>query len=757
MKPTYLRVINYRTLKDVSIDLNFGAAAIIGPNGAGKSSFVESIMWAMYGDSRSELSDDVIRNGCEEVAVELHFEHEGIQYRIVRKRTRGGKADLQLMHFSTSEWLPLSASSMPETQKRINALLAMDSKLYQLTSYVGQDASAGICAAKPAERKEILYQIFEDQMKAFPGLQDAAKKAAKNLDGPIGIVNLDLPRCEQAQNDLHVANDNRVAALQDYNAAKLAMDASREKLDDLAEQAVVAERRAGVESRLAEIATQIQAENDKIAILDKNHTALLVDLEDARRTETEAVATVERLRAEASVHGDKYRQLVAIDERMHEKRGEYDKVMADIRQRFHTDSVKLNTTIHGHETDVQRLQGENTRLTSQRTDAAKRAGLLATVPCSANQGMQETCQLLQGARADADSLASLDWGIEEVGGQLAIACTKVEESRRECGELNTRFATEQTHAESDYKLVTAQIDTDRMNLGYDAAADAACKQTLRAAEAQQTGRVALLEGRVSTNRTVYGECLERGAALESQRVLLDRELATIPVVDADLPARRQQAAVDHERDLEAHRLYQRQLAQLDERISTLAISADKIPDLRQQLTNLDRKRTIYQLLAQAFGKDGIPALIIDSMVPALEASANDVLGQLSDGRMSIKFATLRGNKDGSIRETLDIIVTDAAGERAYANWSGGERLRINLAVRVALGEILAARQNAHIDHLILDEPCAPLDTAGEKALIECVIKLGKRFSPIFLLTHRETLSDCMPVQITVDKGVVKVA
>ena len=38
-------------------------------------------------------------------------------------------------------------------------------------------------------------------------------------------------------------------------------------------------------------------------------------------------------------------------------------------------------------------------------------------------------------------------------------------------------------------------------------------------------------------------------------------------------------------------------------------------------------------LREAFGKNGVPAMIIESVLPELEASANDLLGRMSNGRM----------------------------------------------------------------------------------------------------------------------------
>ena len=72
----------------------------------------------------------------------------------------------------------------------------------------------------------------------------------------------------------------------------------------------------------------------------------------------------------------------------------------------------------------------------------------------------------------------------------------------------------------------------------------------------------------------------------------------------------------------------------------------------------------WQTLVKAFGRDGIPALIIENAVPELERIANDILGQMTGGKNYLKFETQKELKSRSgMAETLDIIDGDWAGER----------------------------------------------------------------------------------------------
>jgi exonuclease SbcC len=53
----------------------------------------------------------------------------------------------------------------------------------------------------------------------------------------------------------------------------------------------------------------------------------------------------------------------------------------------------------------------------------------------------------------------------------------------------------------------------------------------------------------------------------------------------------------------------------------------------------------YKQLERAFGKDGVPALLIEQALPQIEARANEILDRLSQGTMSVRFLTQAAYKD----------------------------------------------------------------------------------------------------------------
>lgn len=173
--------------------------------------------------------------------------------------------------------------------------------------------------------------------------------------------------------------------------------------------------------------------------------------------------------------------------------------------------------------------------------------------------------------------------------------------------------------------------------------------------------------------------------------------------------------------------------------------------IQSDIVTAAHDHSIYQKLTAAYGKNGIPALIIESAVPELEEEANEILNLLTDGRTHLTFESLRDLKSGDTRETLDIRISDEVGTRDYEMYSGGEAFRTDFAIRIALSKLLARRNGVKLRTLIIDEGFGTQDPQGIDHLIEAIRKISSEFEKILIITHLETLKNEFPVKIEVRK------
>ncbi|MGA9531642.1 MAG: SMC family ATPase [Anaerolineales bacterium] len=172
---------------------------------------------------------------------------------------------------------------------------------------------------------------------------------------------------------------------------------------------------------------------------------------------------------------------------------------------------------------------------------------------------------------------------------------------------------------------------------------------------------------------------------------------------------------------------------------------------RQARQDLTTDQSLLEELREAFGKRGIPAMIIETVVPELERSANELLGRMTDGRLHVRIETQREIKTGELREALDIIISDELGSRPYELYSGGEAFRINFAIRIALSKLLANRAGAQLRSLFIDEGFGTQDARGREQLVEAITSVQEDFDRILVITHIEALKDAFPARIEVRK------
>ena len=193
------------------------------------------------------------------------------------------------------------------------------------------------------------------------------------------------------------------------------------------------------------------------------------------------------------------------------------------------------------------------------------------------------------------------------------------------------------------------------------------------------------------------------------------------------------------------------LAGLRERLQNIRTLEERAKVQRVQLNRATREKGSYDELARAFGKGGVQALIIETVLPEIEDEANRLLSRMTDNRMHVKIETQREKRTGGSIETLDINIADELGARPYEMFSGGEAFRINFALRVAISRLLTRRAGAPLRILFIDEGFGTQDGAGREKLLDTIYSIQDDFDRIIVITHIDELKEAFPVRIQVTK------
>ncbi len=303
------------------------------------------------------------------------------------------------------------------------------------------------------------------------------------------------------------------------------------------------------------------------------------------------------------------------------------------------------------------------------------------------------------------------------------------------------------------------LDDHLRELGYDPDAHAAARQ--REAELRRAeDDLRALESARAAFQPLQREAEELARQIKDveaqlpplreqhQRALQELAEAEQNAPDADAAERRLTDL--RERIAELHKVR----GGVQQQLHTIAKFKQRLETLTDQREALARTVGHYKTLEEAFGKNGVPALLIEQTLPLLEEEANRLLERLTDGRMSVHFRTQRPYKDGKradMKETLDIIISDEYGQRDYESYSGGEAFRVDFAIRVALARMLARRAGARLQTLVIDEGFGSQDATGRQRLVEAIRTVQEDFAKILVITHLDELKEAFPARIEATK------
>jgi exonuclease SbcC len=239
------------------------------------------------------------------------------------------------------------------------------------------------------------------------------------------------------------------------------------------------------------------------------------------------------------------------------------------------------------------------------------------------------------------------------------------------------------------------------------------------------------------------------AALEERRAAITAQLEGLPALEA---AAREAQERARETGAERDRLRTRAGA-LTQRLEEARGAGEELVAQEAAHRAVTREAAAYGDLATAFGRGGVQALLIEAALPRLEDEANSLLHRMTDGRMSLRLETQRARKGGrsagEMAETLELVIADELGTRPYELFSGGERFRVDLALRIALSELLAWRAGAALPTLFIDEGFGTQDAQGRERVLEVIQAIEDRFQRILVITHMDELKEAFPVRIEV--------
>ncbi len=841
MIPIRLRLKDFLSYSDPDpLDFtDFEVGALIGDNGAGKSALLDAMTFALFGAARGceggQNQDRLIRDGADETEVDFTFSLGGLEHRIVRRRTRKGKGDLNFMMSDGDTWTNLAGETLRETDARVASVLRMDYKTFTASAFFVQGRSEDFLSRLgPEQRKEVFVRLLD--LEAYEKLEDAARSRAREaerrrsgladriaeLEGSsaeVEAAEAELDAAEKAASDIALAIDSLATEL----------DGAQMTLTDLEKKEAVLnaalESQAETERAAREADSSLASKRDLLTDIDK----LLARSEEVAEAVEEAASVRERevrAREEQAKAADIDRRCVVLEQELIAE----DK---SIRQRLADSSKRAKAIakeIEGLESDHVRAQElekqlqdsrsleeaekrneshlEGCRLTGARADAQltalkeKFADAKERMTLLASGGAEcPVCGEPLDAKHRAQAKRKLQTEAAELKAQQESEKATLETARKELkrcveeGERIKRALADVASASAQREALLAklerapalreeasalalQIGSDEAALG-DGSFGEEIRKDLEALRSELAGAYdaeahTLLRSRLEELRG-FEELSGKIKQATQQRSLLDEEIASLEARRIELEStlgQRRTVIEELRAGIEDLPVQRRKRTELGTRIDELrreqtshsaaaARLSERLDTARRAAADLEATRTAevqaaaehrsYRRLTEAFGRGGIPDLIIDNALPELEEEANRILGALSDYEMSVHFQMEKLTKTGKPRDTFDVLVHHDGGVRDFSMFSGGEAFRIAFSVRLAMSKLLVRRAGARLETLVVDEGFGTQDPQGRERLVEALNLARTEFSKVLVITHLDDLKDLFGAQIRVWK------
>ena len=166
---------------------------------------------------------------------------------------------------------------------------------------------------------------------------------------------------------------------------------------------------------------------------------------------------------------------------------------------------------------------------------------------------------------------------------------------------------------------------------------------------------------------------------------------------------------------------------------------ETIKEQKQEYRDLQTEFAAYDLFMRCMHPNGIAYDVIKKKIPVINEEIAKVLANIVDFEV---FFEASGNK-------FDINIKHPKyEERPIEMASGAEKSLSAMAIRLAL---LGVSSLPKSDLFILDEPGTALDEDNMSGFIQILELIKVYFKNVLLISHLDSLKDCVDMQIVIDK------
>lgn len=768
-----VELTNFRSFSQATFEplgIGQGMTAINGANGMGKSSVVHAIVWALYGVTPDGVKVSSLRRQDSEgdAEVKVTLRHDG-QVLIVTRAIRG-RNDTTVASIDVDGLEQTNVSSRTATNWIVSRF-GLDAEAFLVAFVIRQKELDSLVRARPADRRKTIERLagIERMSKALELVRAEARIAQKAFDSlpklpNLGNLELEKSNASERLNELleksEVDKESLIDVRAEFESTNLDLSKAREllnKINRLEEQLQSAEYRlANAEEKYSSIKelSKLATGSEKLVAEYEASQSRLVELKEeisAARIITNSLAVIkDSIKNSQNRKVSLNEQLVSIGEKIEEVGKSYDtQQLVELKERkvsldeeiFELGSAKgaalgewdrlkkaLDTLIvhegadaHGAEcptcfTHLENLDVLVKSLTDSQEVVQKRGIAIATQIAQKKEALSESVNAIGIFDKTAVELAELNKSLTRIKQELdstVAELSKLENNKKTL----TSEGTDLEKLESEYSVLDTIQRESSIKLAKleDAIAAKAALAGVKDAYSQRT-----LELEEISNS--YQNSLAEFDAYDILSLEEDSESMGIRYSTLTEEVNSMNIEVS---------LSRRTLTEVENQLET---ATQEMGRRKSLLAEVESKTTAATALDE-FRRDRLARL-----TPELSEVASDFVARMTDG----KYTSIMLDED------FTPILTDSSGaERPVAWLSGGEESAVALALRVAIGEVLAGQKGGL---LILDEALTAQDVNRRQATMAAIRALPRQIITINHVSEATDMVDLVAEVVYAEEG-----
>ena len=774
MKFARIKATNFLSHVETEVRLEgYDAVVVVGPNGVGKSSLmVDAVLVALFGQGRSADMDGYIRNGKDMMTVEFDFALGKELFRVVRKRSRKtsrGSSALEFYQIDKDGNVVrmLTGSSIGETESLIRKTIGTDFDTLVRSSVIEQGEADFFCSASPSERMELFSKIWD--LEKYEEFEQMARDLVRELKEKIKLLEERSSINQQRVWEIEEIAKQMDGLKKQLEKESAGVSVTEKKRDDLQKKLGAFDAMA----REVEKAKAYQAQADKdLKTIGEQHGSTLGKIERYTKILKNKDVVYQKVEEEKTIN----REIERIEV----------EVKALIKK---TDGIRDEEAVlrKQNQAKVEKIEGEKKTIETDIEEARRQIDEASRELAKIGRKEEQLKQMC----LDADKLKGVQCHPDFDPAYVNETCRFIKDAvvaKRRIPELEKEIKEEKGRSEKEFAYADLRlVELNEKKKAFDEDIGKIRKQLEKELESVRERVATVVRERQEKEAFIAGkksslEDVKKYTKLLPEVSLAEEELPKLIEEEKKLSVRCNEILKEIERgkkeieklskslvgkaDLEKElqsicKQVEEGLARKDEltkKVGSIEVSLEQKETLLasigaddKEAEDLSSKRALYQMLEEAFKQ--IPYMLVAKGIGAVENTANEILSMISTSGLRVTIKTEKMTKTTKkVRDEIQLVIEDVDGLKAYKFLSGGEKLRVALALRLAIGEVFAHRRGVSIDSLLADEPFGPLDVEGVEDMKEAMRELRKRFEFMGVITHVERAMDVFPTRLVFEKN-----